>query len=355
MAIKGIVRHLVSPGIKNIAGRFHLLVLPLVLLTCATVPKTPAPGWVSDLQSVFPQDDYLAEKGLGKTQAEAELAGSRAISRYISTFVASQLTEEVLLMGSGPTESIITDITVIESDLELPAIRYAAAWYNSPEKQWETVAYINREEAWTTAYEAELRNTQETFFNIYTKAEGENDPVRRFAIYRGAQNYYARNLARQRVIASRIHPARAQVFFEDLAMALSELPRKLDDARLGAVIFIDANNDDQNRIGQVFERALSDENFRLSRNRAEAAALLSININLGETAHENSFSFNPVILASLTSASGILFSYNSPAMQTISTMTRDAGLRRTWNSLAAEVEKTFPIEFRQRLASFVSD
>jgi len=329
--------------------------LLLCLTACASTPDKPAPAWVADVQSVYPQEEYLAEKGLGKTTAEAEIAASRAISRYISTTIASQLKEEARLFGSGPTEIFSTDITVIESELELPTIRYATAWFNKLEAQWETIAYINRDEAWTTAYEAELRRLVETFFNIYGKAEVERDPVRRFAIYRGAQNYYAQNLTRQRVIASRIHPAKAQAFFADLDRALSELPRKLDDARLRAVIFIHTNNDDQNRIGQIFERALNDENFRLTRNRAEAAAVLTVTVNIGETAGANSFSFNPVIMASLAGTGGIHFSYNSPAIQTISTMTRDAGLKRVWNVLAAGVERTFPVEFRQRLASFAGE
>jgi len=182
------------------------LVIISILSACASNPKTPPPDWVTDIESVFPKDVFLAEKGSGKSAGDAEIAGSRAIASYISTQVTRQLTEEARFINNGPTEITGTDITAVVTHQELPPIRYAAAWYNKGESQWETVAYINRDEAWRTVYEPDLKPERDAFLNMYAKAENEKDPIRRYAIYQGVQNY-TQNFARRRAIADVIEPS----------------------------------------------------------------------------------------------------------------------------------------------------
>jgi hypothetical protein len=308
---------------------------------------------------VFPAETFLAEKGIGKSSGDAEIAGSRAIASYISTYVTRQLTEEARFVNSGSTEISGTDITVIETQLELPTIRYATAWYNRGEAQWETIAYINRDEAWTNVYEPDLKRERETFLNMFAKAEAESDHIRRYAIYRGAHNFYSQNYARRRAIATRINPARAEDFFADVDRARAELPQKIDDARLRAVIFIECNNDYESRVTQAFEMSLSNAGFRLTRNRAEAVGIFRIEVNWNESTRRintsDSFEFTPALAASLHTASGILFSFNTPVLPRVATIGRDTGLRRASIALATEAENTFPGEFRNRLASFASE
>ena len=335
------------------------LVIIYVLSACASSPKTPPPDWVMDIESVFPMDTFLAEKGSGKSAGDAEIAGSRAIASYISTQVTRQLTEEARFINNGPTEIKGTDITAVVTHQELPPIRYTAAWYNKGESKWETVAYINRDEAWNTVYEPDLKPEKNAFLNMYAKAENERDPIRRYAIYQGTQNSYTQNYARRRAIATRINTVRAGEYFADVDRIRAELPHKLDDARLRAVILINCNNDYENRITQAFEKSLSNAGFRIAKNRAEAAGIFAINVNWNETTRlintSESFEFTPTLSASLTSTSGILFSYNSPAIPRVATIGRDVGLRRASTALAAEVENSFLGEFRKRLASFAGD
>jgi len=335
------------------------LVFLACLTACASDPQTPPPPWATDMESVYPKDTFLAEKGLGKSAGDAEIAGSRAIASYISTQVTRQLTEEARSINNGPTVITGTDITNVVTNQELPPIRYTAAWYNKGESQWETVAYINRDEAWRTVYEPDLKPERDTFLNMYAKAENEKDPVRRYAIYQGTQNFYAQNCARRRAIAARINPVRADEYFAGVDRVLAELPHKMDDARLRAVILINCNNDYENRVTQAFEKSLSSTGFRITKSRAEAAGILAININWNETTRmlytSESFEFTPTLSATLTSASGILFSYNVPVIPRAAAMGRDVGLRRASTALAAEVENSFPGEFRKRLASFAGE
>ena len=51
-------------------------------------PAPAPPEWVSAMdgvESVYPNAQYIAQRGMGKTQAEAEVTALAAISRYFST------------------------------------------------------------------------------------------------------------------------------------------------------------------------------------------------------------------------------------------------------------------------------
>ncbi|MDR1786777.1 MAG: hypothetical protein LBR23_10015 [Spirochaetaceae bacterium] len=353
---------------KNIPFGFALpLFAPLfcaaLLASCASAPSVPGPEqdapppeWFLDVGAVYPREKFLAEKGRGASAGEAEIAGSRAIARYISSQINTELRETSVAASGRATETTLTDTTFIQSQMELFALHYAKAWFNKAENVWETIAYIERDEAWEM-YEPKVREEISVFLNLYDTAVQESDPLKRFALFSGARNYYELNAASVRKFAERLHPRNAAESFAEIQAALSELPGKTDEARAQAVIFIDCANDYETRVTQALEKCLNDEGFRVAKNRDAAAGLLTVTVSENETeqAQGNNavfYVFVPSLQAVLSSSGGVIFSYTSPPVERATAMNRDVGKRRAYTALAQKVRDSFPAEFREGLASF---
>ena len=243
---------------KSIVYGMFGVMFVILFAACASappeaLPAEPPPAWVGNLEAVFPFEHYLRQRGAGRTAAEAEAAAARALALYFRTGIGVEAREEAVLRGDGPTEITNIEITVIGAQVELFALQYARPWYNRGERLYETVAFINRAEAWEV-FEPGVRREESAFLDMFNAATAEGDALRRFMMFRGAQNYHAVNVAPMRSFGERLYPAEARASFPDADAALSALPRLIDEARSQAVIFIDSRNDFENRITQLYRK-----------------------------------------------------------------------------------------------------
>jgi hypothetical protein len=72
-------------------------------------------------------------------------------------------------------ESRIEANTLARSQTRLVAVRYAEDFYVNPvTRAWETVAYIDREEAWRL-YETEAAKVRDILLSLSGAAEAENE------------------------------------------------------------------------------------------------------------------------------------------------------------------------------------
>ena len=333
-----------------------ILIAALCLFAaCASAPPEPPPAWAESVERSFPNDRYLARRGTGRTAAEAEAGAVRALAQHFQLDVGVQAREEAVLRGDGPTEITNIEITVIGTSVELFAVHRTRPWHNRGDRLFETVAYINRAEAWEV-FEPGVRREESAFLDMFNSAELEGDSLRRFMMLRGAQNYHAANVAPMRSFGERLHPAQARDGFPEADAALSMLPRLLDEARAGAVIYIDSGNDFENRVTQLIERTLNEEGFNISRNRAAAEAVFAVdfdfNMSENRSGDSTSYSFAPSVRATLNGRSGVILSYHSPPQSRTVTLTQEAGRRRSFTTFMSALEDSFPAEFRNSLASF---
>ena len=331
------------------------LVMSIFLFTACASTSEPPPAWAENIEDEFPIEHYLSQKGTGRTASEAETNAARALARYFQMNIVVQATEEAVLRGNSPTEITNIEVTVTEARVEFFSFQYTKFWYNRGDRLYETVAYIDRAEAWKV-FEPEIRREESAFLDMFNAAQTESDALRRFMLLRGAQNYYTANVAPMRLFGERLHPAEARNSFPDADASLSALPRRLDEARSQAVIFIDCRNDFEDRVTQLMERTLNDEGFRVSRNRAEAAAIFTVDINSNMTENRTtegiSYTFAPSVQAVLTGRNAVILSYHSPSLSRTVTLTQEAGRRRSFLALITSMENSFPDEFKRSLASF---
>jgi hypothetical protein len=314
--------------------------------SCSSAPPSPPPLWHTDMEAGYPREQFIAEIGRGPTRESAETAGARAIARFFSMHITAQTREEASSVNGGATQSVITDSAFIDTQVELFALRYEN-WFDKAAKQWETVAYIDRAEAWKI-YEPRLREKEAAFLSLFRGAQNEADVIRRYTLYRAAQHYYAKNFAPLRKFAGTLYPEAARAAFPQTEAALAELPRLAREALAKSAVYITCEGDYENTVARAFEQALGGAGFPVTKNKAGAAGTLAVTIreNAGET-KERGFVFESALLAELTGASGAIFSFEAGLKQRVVTMTREAGVRRAYAALAQAVAEGFSAQLQK--------
>jgi hypothetical protein len=278
----------------------------------------------------------------------AEAAAAAAISRYFISEVrsATGIMEFELQTNGVTTQSQLeaTSEILVNSQTELFAVRYADAWFNKTEKQWETVAYIDRAEAWAI-YEPRFQKQAETLQALYQAAEAESGLFKKALLW-GTASRYAQSADFEAAYSfgQILYPVKMNTVFSNVRTKAAALPQKTGEARRNASVYIDCPVDFESIIANSFSRVLSAEGFPVAKTRATSAAVCAITVDEGMQKRELGTFYFPSLQAVFTESSGALFTYTASA-DSASAVTPDVAKRRAYNALAEQVQKSFSGEF----------
>jgi hypothetical protein len=327
-----------------------------VLAACAAGPRAAeAPPWARSVEAVYPRDEYIAQRGEGGSRQEAELAALAAISYYFESEInAGQSSRRVWTEQNGVTaaESRTETETIVRSQTRLVAVRYAEdPWQNPATGQWETVAYLDRNEAWIL-YEAQAKTVSDTLLALVKGAENETEAFVRAVRFGMAAVYAAgEEFTAVREFAQVLYPAKAQALFGGADAAVSALPEKIDAARRNARVFIDCSPDMDGLVAAAAAAAWGAEGFPVERDRKAAACVCVIRVDEGEQRLDSGVFYNPALQAAVNGASGALFSFTVKAPRQ-SGINPDVAKRRAYTALAAAFRETFPGELNKKRETY---
>jgi hypothetical protein len=318
----------------------------LAFYSCAT---TPPPLWVQDAEAVYPADRYIAQKGYGENSAQAQAAGLDALSRYFvsevsSTTRASQSYSEQ--NGAASLTRQVDEQVFIQSQTRLVGVRYTDPWYNSGRREWETIAYIERAEAWAM-YEPGLGQKISAFENVYAAAEKEAEPLKQFHLYASARAL-SEDISPLLDFAHILNPGGA-ARFTGARDTIAGLPQKIDAARTGAVIYIECPLDFDAVVYSAFARAFGAGGFAVSRDKKTATAVCAVRVGENMQKLEVGTFYYPTLTATLTGKNGALFTY-SRTLERVGAVNPDVAKRRAYNEIAREIEKSFFEELDARMS-----
>jgi hypothetical protein len=339
--------------------RFLLMrcVIASLTLSCATAPAPvpdPVPDWAatpSAIREVYPDSDFIAREGSGATLEAAKANAAAEIARFFTSEISALSGGRAsMIQQNGEITEILEIINdaVVRSQIDLFGIRYTEdAFYNKAEKDWQTLAYIDRNEAWTV-YEPRFKRQADAFEAFYAAAEQESGQFRK-ALRFGAVAAYMRSegfvedFVKKEVFGQILHSQKMSDSFDGIRAEIAAIPQKIDDAKRNASVFIDCPGDFETRVTNAFSQALSAEGFPVAKNRNGADVVCAVAITEGRQQRELGIFYNPSLQAVFTGASGALFTFNAAADRA-SAVTPDVAKRRAYTALADKVKGTFSIE-----------
>jgi hypothetical protein len=324
------------------------------LSSCASAPAAP-PGWAKNAQNVYPQAAYIAQRGEGKTRQDAEINAAGAVARYFESQITTEQSSRRTWTehnGVRESESRTGDSTLIQSQIRLTALRYAEdPWRNPATGQWETVAYIDRKEAWSL-YEPRAKQAAGALLALNTAAQNEAGPFTRALRYGAAAAYAdSAEYGVVRGFAQALYPQKAQVYFVKADSAAAALPEKLYAARQNAPVFVDCPADLDGVIHNAAVDALGAEGFPAEQNRAAARTFLRIRVDEGMEQRQGLTAYTPALRGAVEAASGAVFSFSASAPRQTA-VTPEVAKRRAYTALAAALGQSFSGALNRKLALY---
>lgn len=159
-------------------------IFSLFLLSISAKDKQPE--WISDYKNIFPDSDYLTQRGTGESAEKAKADATAMLARYFQMNVKANLSTTLTSISSdtavSETTTVIDEVTV-QSDVKFFTLEYSDPWYNKKEKKWYCVAYINRKNAWIQ-YQPQIESSKKTFEGLLENAVAEDDLFLKMELYK---------------------------------------------------------------------------------------------------------------------------------------------------------------------------
>ncbi|MDR1898422.1 MAG: LPP20 family lipoprotein [Treponema sp.] len=331
---------------------------PVVILTLFASCASAAPEWAVNVQAVYPNARYIAQRGEGRTRQEAETAALRSLSYYFESRVTSEtadLYKSTEKDGVENTERRTEQNTIVQTQTRLAAVRYAEdPWYNRDAKEWQTVAYIDREEAWTV-YEPQAKKAADALIALYDAAEKEGENFSRAlrfdltAAYGSGAEFTA-----LRGFSQILHPQKARTLFAEADALRPTLEEKTYTARQNASVFIDCPGDFEGLLYQAAVSALGAAGFPVERRRGAASCVCAIRVDEGLQQLESGLMYYPSLTGTITGKTGAVFSFTvKPGRQ--GAINPDVAKRRAYTALAAALGEAFPGELNKKRESLAGN
>jgi hypothetical protein len=247
------------------------------------------------------------------------------------------------------------ELTLVETQGHLVAVRYAEdPWRDPASKEWRTVAYIDRAEAWIL-YEPQAKKEADSLLALYNAAETEAEPFTRSLRFTVAASYAeSAAFTAVRSFAQVLNPAKAEAFFREADAALSSIPEAIYSARQSATVYIDCPVDLDGMIYQAAISALGQASFPVERDRNAAACVCRITVDEGEQKVAAGFFFYPALTGTVNGKNGAVFSFSAKSARQ-GAISHDVAKRRAYTALAEALRESFPAELDKKRAAFAQN
>jgi hypothetical protein len=333
---------------RNMAGLFALC----TLVSCA---GTPPPQWAGNLEAAFPGDRYIAVSGTSGNRKTAPQAAQTALSFYFRTQVSSRtdLAESYREQGGVISQSVqLEQQMLVQTAADLHNVRYTDPWRNPATGLWETVAYIDREEAWK-AYSPQAKKAADTLAQLAYGAKNEaSDPFTRALRFGKAEAYAAgEEFITARSFSQILHPDLAAPLFEEADGARSALPREAAEARQNARVYLECPLDLNGLIRNAATTAFRDAGFTAAAESRGAAVRCVIHVDVNPVPRPPGTGtfYLPKLsgeVTSLTGARAAVFSFTAQA-EVQSAIDADLARSRAYTALAQALMDTLPERLRE--------
>lgn len=257
-------------------------ILSPLLLSCAGTTAA-APDWITNYRTVFPDSEYIAQRGRANTEENAKTEAVAHIARYFQTSVNANLKTSMQSVASGErvleNTSIVNDIEA-KSQVDLFAVEYTDPYYFKAEKKWYCTAYIEREKAWTQ-YKPVADGAKSEFYAMKKNAEHESDPFLKIILYKktlGSAQSFLKKLEYARIIS-----AKKEGEYSSDRRAVSEIPSLIAVEQEKCSVYISIQGDYGNIIRSALAQTLSNNGFRIT--KTADTALYAANAIIENNAH----------------------------------------------------------------------
>jgi hypothetical protein len=336
-----------------------ILLLITCLYGCTSSPSASSskkggkqPSWVTDIHSVYSEEDYLAVLGEGDslTKAQAKAASNMALIFESRIIVDSTMESRFVEMRSdgaftgSSEEATMTDSISQLSDQTLLNLKYGESWTNDMGSVLVT-AYLERDET------AELYRTRMAEqANVLNRLKGEGDmsdsKLTRYAYYDAAYVIAMANEVMKEQLEI-ISPSAAKMAGSEYD--LNNIKSARADAAQEMSFRMEFNGDDEGKAASVLSESLTEMGFNLS---PEGEIVVSGSIRSEKIDRNNDYeNFKWYLVIDIIDETGnIILAVNESG--TSASTSESAAISRVNTDVKKIINKEFIKQFNSYINSF---
>ena len=311
----------------------------LLLLICVnSIFAKPAqePEWFRNYKKVYPNSEYLAQRGSGKTAEDAKTDAAGQLARYFQSTVSANLSTTMSSITAGSSvqeETRVVDEVNVSSEVEFIGLEFTESWYYKAEKKWYAVAYMNREDAWVQ-YKPKIESEKTKFYSFLKKAESEEDTFTKISLFKSAWKVSG-DLMEKLEYGRIINPNEEEKYSADRT-EVAELPAKIEKEQKNLTIFVNLKGDYGNIVETAIKTALEKGGFIVgSSGNYTADVIVSSNPN-----GENPVTIMPAVIVSIKSSEGnAVFSYEAKMMEKTVAYSLENAQKKAFPKLAEKINE----------------
>lgn len=331
----------------------------VVLLAGCVSSSSPArggkaPSWVSDKDSVYSPDKYLAELGEGDSLKGAKSNAAGAIAQIFRTRVTvdseirtrySEITGEGGAILGMVTQTDFDQNIGQSADQSLSNLKYGESWTNEMGRVY-TIAYLDRAET-GNLYRSRIMDNDQRVSELLGRARSQNEPLRRFAFLDAGHVFAEANQTLLEQLEIINQPMARSVI---PSYNLGDLRAAKADQAAALKIRVEVSGDPDGRIEAVLADWVTEKGFSVSAvGDLFLTAVVSISpIQLNNDYENLSWELNITLMDSLGYPAVSL-----PRQNRSSGISVSAAEARAYNDMAEMIQKDFNKDFMAYLTSFL--
>ena len=151
------------------------------------------PKWITDVEKVFPSEDFIRASGEGESEGAARKAALAELSSYFGQTIKTEISAVQNTRQSNDVYKEKSDFEQnlkTSSEVDLFCVHYTQAWFNKKTGKYYVCAYIERDEMWQIL-EQKMNVISTEFNSVMQNSKSEKEPFKKLLILEEAKSIYA--------------------------------------------------------------------------------------------------------------------------------------------------------------------
>ena len=206
------------------------------------------PKWITDLESAFPDANYIRAVGEGRSEASAKKAALAELSSYFGQTIKSENQAVQISRQSDASYEEKLDLRRdlnSYSEVDLLCVHYTTAWYNKRTDSFYVCAYLDRAEFWDILKQ-NIESLSSKFEALNKSAKLEKDLFKKSMILEEARSVFE-ECKQLFAKALAVYPSKFGQYEKILERFLEKL-QELADLKRKIVVSVLVNGDKDGQI-----------------------------------------------------------------------------------------------------------
>jgi len=256
--------------------------------------------------------DFIAQRGFGKSEAEAQQNALTALSRFFQMSISVNSAERTTVTDTD-SRSTISEEVFVNSKTELFAVHFTKARFDRKQKVYEATAFIDREEAWNI-YRPKIESDIKTFEDFWTNAENQKEILLKTAEFSKAGKFAEENELEKRLDFALIVYPESESLFGNVRNNISELKPLIKRLCGTFAVQVECENDFENSAAQAAKSSFARIGIVTTENAAEYICRIKISLN-GKILPAGYF-YTPSVTVEISNGDKIIFSSSEQLKKT---------------------------------------